>query len=82
MCELEEAFDKVRSLLPTDWVVAEMSQRADGWHVKVGKWGRDPWAYVESNWWPRLDTKGGTLTKALERMADLLEEHNAQAARV
>ncbi len=75
-CELEQAFDKVRSLLPDEWVIAEMVNRSNGWHVTVGKWGQHPLYYQDATWWPRMDTVAGTLTKALNRMAEALENRD------
>jgi hypothetical protein len=73
-CELEQAFDKVREKLPHEWFITNMVQRGDGWHVTVGKYD----GLSDSDMptvWPRLDTAAGTLTKALNRMADRLDAH-------
>lgn len=72
-CELENAFDRVRSQLPGEWFLTDMLQRGDGWHVTCGKYS------LSGEIFPRLDSKAGTLTKALNRMAELLEEHNVKA---
>ena len=70
-CELQEAYEKCQRLLPDEWTVAKMEQGPDGWHVTAGKWTRDP----DNKWWPRLDAMSGSLTKALNRLADRLEQH-------
>ena len=75
-CELEEAFDHVRSLLPDGWVLASMVQSGEGWRVSVGKWSGP--IELNRNLWPRIDTKAGTLTKALNRMIDELGSRSAE----
>lgn len=72
-CELEDAFDEVRALLPDEWFILEMSQDGQGWYVRCGKMVNPlltPNVYV-----PYSETRAGTLTKALTRMADALREY-------
>jgi hypothetical protein len=77
-CELEDAFDRVRDLLPDGWLILSMEQDGAGWYVTCGHlkpfWMEGDHIYYGN----RTETRAGTLTKALNRMVDLLEEHNAQ----
>lgn len=75
-CELEEAFDRVRENLPDEWFVLNMSQDGAGWYVTCGK--MRGWQLTQDVLTSRLDTRAGTLTKALNRMAEALKEHNGK----
>lgn len=79
MCELDEAFDRARSALPEGWKFTSFTQDAAGWLVSTGK---VTFASGDLNWYPALAARAGTLTKALNRLADKLEERNEQASRV
>ena len=64
-CELDEAFDRARTALPDEWMFREFKLQPNGWAVYAGHRYLDG-AHVEAE-------IGGTLTKALNRLADRLE---------
>jgi len=66
-CELEDAFDRARESLPINWSFKEFKLQPNGWAVFAGH-NYLSGAYVEG-------ALGGTLTKALNRLADRLENH-------
>lgn len=72
-CELEDAFDRARAALPRDWNFKEFKLAANGWQVYAGHQYLSG-AYVEG-------AVAGTLTKALNRLADRLEGRHAQSAK-
>lgn len=69
-CEIDNAFDRIRQLLPTDWVIIGMVQDSGGWRVSVGKRVFD----IEQSWEPTIEARGGNLVKAMNRLVDKLEQ--------
>lgn len=74
-CELEEAFDEARRALPTDWQFSAFINGPSGWVVSAAKMDRSAVAVGDLLWYPRIDAKGGTLTKALRRLTEKLVNH-------
>lgn len=70
-CELDMAFDNARSKLPDSYMLTSFIQDGDGWLVSAAK------RALAGDWRNTISARGGTLTKALNRLADKLEEHNA-----
>jgi hypothetical protein len=65
-CELEEAFDRAKSLLPDGWLLTSFTQDSAGWLVQASK----------SFNGMSVGARAGNLTKALNRLADKLEQRN------
>lgn len=74
-CELEEAFDEARAALPSGWQFTAFVNGPGGWVVSAAKGDRTAAAVGDLIWYPRIDAKGGTLTKALRRLTEKLLNH-------
>lgn len=72
-CELEAAFDRARLSLPDDYIFTTFIQDGGGWVVTAAK------RMAAGDWRNSISARAGNLTKALNRLADKLEEHNAQS---
>jgi hypothetical protein len=70
-CALDEAFDRARNALPDDWILTEFKQDSMGWTARA--------ASIWLNTYPQspktVGSRGRTLTKALENLAEKLESH-------
>ena len=78
--QLDDAYQRVLdNLPPDDWKIVEMVNGSEGWRVSAARvWYNQPGA---PTLWPRIDAMAGNLTKALNRLADRLEEHNAKSTK-
>jgi hypothetical protein len=70
-CELDDAFENARSNMPEDYLFTSFIQDGGGWLVSASK------RALAGDWRNTISERGGTLTKALNRLADKLKEHNA-----
>lgn len=69
-CEIDMAYDRIRELLPPDWIIIGMVQDSGGWRVSVGKRVYN----IEQSWEPTIETRAGSLVKAMDRLIDRLEQ--------
>lgn len=73
---LDDAYDRVLDSLPTDWKIVSMKQDAGGWLVTAAKVLYKSPGGLE--YYPSVSARAGLLTKALNRLADKMESHNAK----
>jgi hypothetical protein len=66
---LDEAFDNARTSMPANYLFTSFVQDGDGWVVSAAR------RTFAGDWTNSISARGGTLTKALNRLADKLEQH-------
>lgn len=74
---LDDAYDRVLDSLPTDWKITAMTQDAAGWLVTASKVLYKAPGGLE--YYPSVSARAGLLTKALNRLADKMEDHVAKS---
>lgn len=67
---IDSAYKRIIELLPEDWVLISMVQDSGGWRISLGKriFG------VEQSWQPTIESRAGSILKAMNRMIDKLEQ--------
>lgn len=66
---LDDAYHRIIELLPEDWVIVSIVQDSGGWRISLGRkvFG------VEQSWEPTIDSRAGSILKAMNRLIDRLE---------